>query len=180
MYVCFLCMNNYHQSEMVVVGSLLLVVLGAASQAAGTLNVSAVSSRTYLIPTWLPSLLGSEPGPAPRVQQDNVDLKVSFELFDMEPGSKGRTFIRNLLLHAGCTGPARKKREAVQVSHMKNSHSAALLEYTLFQSLSLQRPPCSRGAHSHARRRRARRSATPAAPRPRSATNRSARAAARP
>ena len=59
---------------MVVVGSLLLVVLGAASQAAGTLNVSAVSSRTYLIPTWLPSLLGSEPGPAPRVQQDNVDL----------------------------------------------------------------------------------------------------------
>jgi hypothetical protein len=36
---------------MVVVGSLLLVVLGAASQAAGTLNVSAVSSRTYLIPT---------------------------------------------------------------------------------------------------------------------------------
>jgi hypothetical protein len=30
---------------MVVVGSLLLVVLGAASQAAGTLNVPAVSSR---------------------------------------------------------------------------------------------------------------------------------------
>ena len=99
---------------MVVVGSLLLVVLGAASQAAGTLNVPAVSSRMYyLIPTWLPSLLGSEPGPAPRVQQDrlrqqfrmppaiNVDLKVSFELFDMEPGSKGRTFIRNLLLHGG-------------------------------------------------------------------------------
>ena len=86
---------------MVVVGSLLLVVLGAASQAAGTLNVSAVSSRMYLLPTWLPSLLGSEPGPAPRVQQDNVDLKVSFELFDMEPGSKGPTFIRNLLLHGG-------------------------------------------------------------------------------
>jgi hypothetical protein len=39
----------------------------------------------YLIPTWLPSLLGSEPGPAPRV----------------EPGSKGHTFIRNLLLHGG-------------------------------------------------------------------------------
>jgi hypothetical protein len=31
----------------------------------------------------------------------NVDLKVSFELFDMEPGSKGRMFIRNLLLHGG-------------------------------------------------------------------------------
>ena len=31
----------------------------------------------------------------------NIDLKVSFELYDMEPGAKGRQFIRNLLLHGG-------------------------------------------------------------------------------
>jgi len=31
----------------------------------------------------------------------NIDLKVSFELFDMEPGPKGRRFIRNLLTHGG-------------------------------------------------------------------------------
>ena len=36
-----------------------------------------------------------------RAQAVNIDLKVSFELFDMTPGEKGRRFIRNLLSHGG-------------------------------------------------------------------------------
>ena len=87
----------------------LLVAAAAARHAAGALYAPAVSSRVTLIPTWLPDLLGSEPGPARRcVWQEhqmppaiNIDLKVSFELYDMEPGAKGRKFIRDLLIHGG-------------------------------------------------------------------------------
>ena len=31
----------------------------------------------------------------------NMDIKVSFELFDMSPGEKGKQFIRNLMVHGG-------------------------------------------------------------------------------
>ena len=52
-----------------------------------------------------------------------------------------REIPRQVEFPTGCTGPAREKREAVQVSHMKNSHSAALLEYARFSRASHCRGP---------------------------------------
>ena len=80
-----------------------------ADRASGVQYAPAVSSRLDFIPTWLPQLLGSEPRiPRPNCSQVgamppaiNMDIKVSFELFDMTPGSKGRRFMQNLLLHGG-------------------------------------------------------------------------------
>jgi hypothetical protein len=86
----------------------LVLALGAV-RASGARYAPAVSSRIVLNQTWLPHLLGSEPRvPRPNCTQVgamppaiNMDIKVSFELFDMTPGPKGRRFMQNLLLHGG-------------------------------------------------------------------------------
>ncbi len=37
-----------------------------------------------------------------------MDIKLSFEQFDMTPGAGGRKFLRNLLLHGGKLATARR------------------------------------------------------------------------
>ena len=95
-----------------------VAALFVAIEAAGAGCAPAVSSRPIHNPTWLPDLTGTDPGRVrrrvplqelshhhrramARAQAVNIDLKVSFELFDMTPGEKGRRFIRNLLSHGG-------------------------------------------------------------------------------
>ena len=93
---------------------LCLVALGlerAASEAAGARYAPAVLSRQFLYPTWLSPHGNDARFPRARGAQTarsmppaiNMDIKVSFEVYDMTPGQKGREFLRNLYVHGGKT-----------------------------------------------------------------------------